>query len=141
MEEDDDDEEVDSAVLDALAAAATEALFSCSNEWAVDSSAMSTDGGRGKEEGEGREDAPDRNPKAMLSFIPGTLPFTALNDSSSSALRFRLLWIDGADPLCICSDSAGGSRERESSGFCSLCRRKWAFRFPLVVKRLKQTGH
>lgn len=124
-DEDDDEEEEGSTVLGALAAAAAEALFSCRREWAVDSSAMSTDGGRGREEGEGREDAPDRNPKAILSVIPGMLPFTPLNVSSSSALRFLLLWMEpGADPLCVCSDSAGGSRERDSSGFCSLCRRK-----------------
>lgn len=142
-EEEDEDEEADgSAVLDALAAAAAEALFSCSREWAVDSNAMSTEGGRGREEGEGRVDVPDRNPNAMLSVIPGMLPFTPLNDSSSSARRFLLLWLaPEAEPLCVCSDSAGGSRERDSSGFCSLCRRKWALRFPLVVNRLKQTGH
>lgn len=125
MEEDEDEGEELATVLDTLAAAAAEALFSCSSEWAVESSAMSTEGGRGREEGEGRVDAPDRNPKAMLSVIPGTLPFTPLNDSSSSARRFRLLWMTpGADPLCVCSDSAGGNRESDSSGFCSLCRRK-----------------
>lgn len=143
MEEDEDeDEEEGITVLDTLAAAAAEALFSCRSEWAVDSSAMSTEGGRGREEGEGREDVPDRNPKAMFSVIPGMLPFTPLNGSSSSARLFLLLWMaPGAEPLCVCSDSAGGSNERDSSGFCSLCRRKWALRFPLVVKRLKQTGH
>lgn len=141
-EEDEGEEEEGSAVLDALAVAAAEALFSCSSEWAVDSNAISTDGGRGREEGEGRADTPDKNPKAMLSVIPGMLPFTGLNGSSSSARRFLLRWMEaGAELLCICSDSAGGSRERDSSGFCSLCRRKWALRFPLVVKRLKQTGH
>lgn len=141
-EEDRDEEEGGSPVLDALAAAAAEALFSCSSEWAVDSSAMSTEGGRGREEGEGRVEAPDRNPKAIFSVIPGMLPFTPLNGSSSSALRFLLLWIAlAAEGLCVCSDRAGGSRERDSSGFCSLCRRKWALRFPLVVKRLRQTGH
>lgn len=124
-EEEEEDGEEASAVLDALAAAAAEALFNCSSEWAVDRSAMSTEGGRGKEEGEGRADAPDSNPKAMLSVIPGTLPFTPLYVSSSSARRFRLLWmVPEADPLCVCSESAGGSRERDSSGFCSLCRRK-----------------
>lgn len=124
-EEDEDEEEEGNAVLDALAAAAAEALFSCSSEWAVDSSAMSTEGGRGRDEGEGRAEPPDRNPKAMFSVIPGMLPFTPLNASSSSARRFLLLWMaPGADPLCVCSDSAGGSRERDSSGFCSLCRRK-----------------
>lgn len=140
-EEDEDEEEEGNTVLDALAAAAAEALFSCSREWAVDSNAMSTEGGRGREEGEGRAEAPDRNPKAMFSVIPGMLPFTPLNGSSSSARRFLLLWAAVGAGLCVCSDSAGGSRERDSSGFCSLCRRKWALRFPLVVKRLKQTGH
>ena len=140
--EEDEGEEDGSTVLDALAAAAAEALFSCSSEWAVDSNAMSTEGGRGREEGEGREDVPDRNPKAMFSVIPGMLPFTPLKDSSSSARRFLLLWMAPVgELLCVCSDNAGGSRERDSSGFCSLCRRKWALRFPLVVKRLKQTGH
>lgn len=119
-EEDEDPEEVD-----ALAAAAAEALFNCNNEWAVESSAMSTEGGKGREDGEGRVDVPDRNPNDMLSVIPGILPFTPLNDSSSSARRFLLLWaVPGVEPLCICSDNAGGSRERDSSGFCSLCRRK-----------------
>ena len=122
-EEDEEGEEEGSPVLDALAAAAAEALLSCSSEWAVDSNAMSTEGGRGREEGEGRADAPDRNPNAMLSVIPGMLPFTALNGSSSSARRFLLLWM-GPGALWVCSDSAGGSRERDSSGFCSLCRRK-----------------
>lgn len=93
MEEEEDEEEEGSPELDALAAAAAEALFSWSSEWAVDNNAMSTDGGRGREEGEGRADAPDRNPKAMFSAIPGMLPFTPLNDSSSSARRFRLLWV------------------------------------------------
>lgn len=103
---------------------------------------MSTEGGNGREDGEGRVDAPDRNPKVMLSVSPGMLPFTPLNVSSSSARRFLRLWIaPEADPLCVCSDRAGGRRERDNSGFCSLCRRKWAFRFPLVVNRLKQTGH
>lgn len=92
-EEDDDEEEEGNTVLDALAAAAADALFSCSSEWAVDSSAISTEGGRGREEGEARADAPDRNPKAMFSAIPGWLPFTALNGSSSSARRFLLLWM------------------------------------------------
>lgn len=119
-EEDEDPEEVD-----ALAAAAAEALFNCNNEWAVESNAMSTEGGKGREEGEGRVDVPDRNPNDMLSVIPGILPFTPLNDSSSSARRFLLLWaVPEVEPLCACSDNAGGSRERDSSGFCSLCRRK-----------------
>lgn len=120
------DEDVeDPEDVDAPAAAAAEALFSCSNEWAVDSNAMSTEGGKGREEGEGRLEAPGRNPSDMLSAIPGMLPFTPLNDSSSSARRFRLLWTaPAAEPLCVCSDSAGGSRDRDSSGFCSLCRRK-----------------
>lgn len=124
-EDEDDEEEDGSTLLDALAAAAAEALFSCSSEWAVDSRAMSTEGGRGREEGEARAEPLDRNPKAMLSVMPGTLPFTALNVSSSSARRLRLLWmLPVADPPCVCSDSAGGSRESDSSGFCSLCRRK-----------------
>lgn len=124
-EEDADVEEEGSAVVDPLAAAAAEARFSCSSEWAVDSSAMSTVGGRGREEGEGRADAPDRNPKAKFSVIPGRLPFTPLNGSSSSARRFLLLWMaPETEPGGVCSDSAGGRRERESSGFCSLCRRK-----------------
>lgn len=119
-EEDEDPEEVD-----ALAAAAAEALFNCNNEWAVESNAMSTEGGKGREEGEGRVDVPDRNPNDMLSVIPGILPFTPLNDSSSSARRFLLLWaVPEVEPLCVCSDNAGGSRERDNSGFCSLCRRK-----------------
>lgn len=140
-EEEDEEEEEGSTVFDALAAAA-EALFSWSSECAVDNSAMSTVGGRGREEGEARADAPDRNPKAMFSVIPGMLPLTPLKGSSSSALLFLLLWATpGAAPLCACSDSAGGNRERDSSGFCSLWRRKWALRFPRVVKRLKQTGH
>lgn len=88
-----DGEEEGSAVLEALAEAAAEALFSCSSEWAVESNAMSTEGGRGREEGEGRVDAPDRKPRAMLSVTPGMLPFTPLNCSASSARRFLLLWI------------------------------------------------
>lgn len=128
--------------VEAPAAAAAEARFSCSSEWAVDSSAMSTEGGKGREEGEGRADVPDRNPNDMFSVIPGRVPLTPLNDSSSSARLFLLLWtVPDVEPLCVCSDSAGGSRESDSSGFCSLCRRKWALRFPLVVNRLKQTGH
>lgn len=51
---------------------------------------MSTEGGRGREEGEGRLVVPDRNPNAMLSVIPGILPLTPLNDSSSSARLFLL---------------------------------------------------
>lgn len=111
--------------VDALAAAAAEALFSCSNEWAVDSNAMSTEGGKGREEGDGREDVPDKNPNDIFSAIPGIVPFTPLKDSSSSARRFRLLWaVPDVEPLCVCSDSAGGRRDRDSSGFCSLCRKK-----------------
>lgn len=37
---------------------------------------MSTEGGRGREDGDGRAGAPESNPKAMLSVIPETLPFT-----------------------------------------------------------------
>lgn len=111
--------------VDALAAAAAEARFSCSNEWAVDSNAMSTEGGKGREEGDGRVDVPDRNPNDIFSVIPGIVPFTPINDSSSSARRFLLLWaVPDVEPLCTCSDNAGGRRERDSSGFCSLCRRK-----------------
>lgn len=128
--------------VDAPAAAAAEALFSCSSEWAVDSNAMSTEGGKGREEGDARADAPDKNPNDIFSVIPGRAPLTPLKDSSSSARRFLLLWtVPDVEPLWACSDNAGGSRERDSSGFCSLCRRKWALRLPLVVKRLKQTGH
>lgn len=88
IDEEEDEEPVE---VEALAAAAAEALFNCSNEWAVESKAMSTEGGKGREEGEGRVDVPDRNPKDMLSVIPGILPFTPLKDSSSSARRFLLL--------------------------------------------------
>lgn len=89
VEDEDDDEEDASAVVEAPAA--TDALFNCNSECAVDSSAMSTEGGRGREEGECREVAPDRNPKAMLSGIPGILPFTPLYGSSSSARLFLRL--------------------------------------------------
>lgn len=87
----DEEEEEDPEEVDAPAAAAAETLFNCNNEWAVESNAMSTEGGKGREEGEGRADVPDRNPNDILSVIPGMLPFTPLNDSSSSARRFLLL--------------------------------------------------
>lgn len=86
---------------------------------------MSTEGGKGREEGDGRVDVPDKNPNDIFSVMPGIVPFTPLNDSSSSARRFLLLWTGpDVELLCVCSDNAGGRRERDSSGFCSLCRRK-----------------
>lgn len=35
----------------------------------------------------------------------------------------------------------GGRSESDNSGFCSRCRRKCTLRLPLVVKRLRHTGH
>lgn len=89
----------------------------------MDNRARSTVGGSGSEEADICDDDPDKKPNANPSGTP-TAPLT-VKDSSSSARRFlRLCPTPELDPDWLCSERAGGRRERDSSGFCSRWRRK-----------------
>lgn len=134
------DAEEDCILAEADATVEADARLSCSREWAVDKRAKSTLGGSGREEEDRREDEPDKKPRAKPSGTL-TLPLTAKGSSSSARRFLRLCTATSPDPDWFCSDRAGGSRESDSSGFCSRWRKKWALRFPRVVKRLRQTGH
>lgn len=130
----------------AAAAAAAAARLSCMSECAVEIRAISTLGGSGREEGGVRwDDAPP--PTVALPDAPTSRQSP---NSSSSACLFRWRWAaappalePGAGWLCSppAVKRAGGSRESESSGFCSRWRRKCTLRLPRVVKRLRHTGH
>lgn len=150
VDDDEEEDELDEPVVIDAAAATTAALLSCRREWEIN--ARSTLGGRGREDGVDPPEAPRGSPVLEP-------PLSKLSpDVSSSALVFLFFCI-ALTPLvllplltfCPISDppvapnaipnNDGGRSESESSGFCSLCRKKCTFRLPRVVKRLRHTGH
>lgn len=149
MEAEEEEGEFDEAEAIEAAAATAAALFSCRIEWEIN--AKSTVGGNGRVEG---VDPPD-TPRDKLVFVPLTSNLSPQASSSDLIFRFFIL----ISPLLLlllpmaCTISGppaapnatpnndGGRSDSESSGFCSLWRRKCTFRFPRVVKRLRHTGH
>lgn len=132
-------------VIEAAAATAA-ALLSCRRECEI--KARLTFGAKGRVEGVGPPEVP-------ADKVAGPLPSTSLPHVSSSGLLFGLfctiLTSPVLPPLFPKSDlqlapnatpnKEGGRSERESSGFCSRWRRKCTLRLPLVVNRLRHTGH
>lgn len=146
---DDEDEEVKCGEPEEMEAAAATAatLFSCRRECEI--RAKSTLGAKGRVEGVGTPVAPKEKPPPESDASP---------HDSSSVLLFVLLGllllpeillpVDNVWPISNLAGAAnatpnkeGGRSESDSSGFCSRCRRKCTLRFPLVVKRLRHTGH
>lgn len=149
-EVEDEDEEVKSGEPEEMEAAAATAatLFSCRRECEI--RAKSTLGAKGRVEGVGTPLAPRENPAPPAS--------DASPHVSSSVLLFVLLGLllipevplplDNVWPISNLAGAVnatpnkeGGRSERDNSGFCSRCRRKCTLRLPLVVKRLRHTGH
>lgn len=131
------------------AAAATAAtLLSCRRECEI--RAKSTLGAKGRVEGVPLPEAPSEKPAPPTSdasphVSSSVLPFGLLG------LLFMLLVpqpLDSAWPISSLDgppnatpNKEGGKSESDSSGFCSRCRRKCTLRLPLVVNRLRHTGH
>lgn len=133
VEEDDEEDELDEPVVIDAAAATTAALLNCRREWEIN--ARSTLGGRGREDGVDPPEAPSGSP------VPEPLISKLSPDVSSSALFFRffcivfmalvllplLMFCPISDPAVVPNaipNKDGGRSDSESSGFCSLCRRK-----------------
>lgn len=145
-----EDEEVKCGEPEEMEAAAATAatLLSCRRECEI--RAKSTLGAKGRVEGVGPPEAPREKPAPPAS--------DASPHVSSSVLLFGLLGLlfipqvplplDNAWPISSLAgvpnatpNKEGGRSESDSSGFCSRCRRKCTLRLPLVVKRLRHTGH
>lgn len=147
VEAEEEDDEWDEVIEAAAATAA--ALLSCRREWEI--KARSTLGGRGRVEGVDPPEAPREKPV----LVPLTSKFSHVSSSDLLfgffCIRFIPLVLLPLLMVCPISDplvapnatpnKEGGRSESESSGFCSRWRKKCTLRLPLVVKRLRHTGH
>lgn len=149
-EEEVEEEEWDEPEAIEAAAATAAALLSCRREWEI--KARSTLGGKGREEGVDPPEAPREKP--MLVPLPSTLsPHVSSSGQPFGLICIIFMPLVLLPLLMVCPISAppvgpnatpnkdGGRSESESSGFCSRWRRKCTLRLPLVVKRLRHTGH
>lgn len=147
--EEEEDEWEEPEVIEAAAATAA-ALLSCRREWEI--KARSTLGGRGRVDGVDPPEAPREKPvlvplTSILSphVSPSGMLFGFFGIIFMPLVLLPLLMVCPISDPPVAPNATpnkeGGRSESESSGFCSRWRRKCTLRLPLVVKRLRHTGH